>query len=305
MCCVAIQAAYEAAKASGVYNNVKQYTTANCRTAPGGCVIDEREHTGSGPAYALNTRHEYFAETTEAFFGTNDYYPYNAFQLHALDPTGFELVRTTYGQTTAAAAGKSTYPASLRSFESVSSAADAWQTPVWIRFTNSDASCSVNVYLVSSTGSLELVCSQLGPGKQCNQAHAVYSQVYVMKRTGDNVQVSAYVARQVNVEVRFDCSSSSRSSGQIGRSTSVQCVDNHASCAIWAARGECARNPGYMLAMCKKSCDACSITHRNAIVQQTPCVDLNSNCHFWSSTGQCTKNPRYMLTNCRKSCNNC
>ena len=57
--------------------------------------------------------------------------------------------------------------------------------------------------------------------------------------------------------------------------------------------------------MCKKSCNACSMTHRNAIVQQTPCVDLNSNCNFWYSTGQCTKNPRYILTNCRKSCNNC
>ena len=115
-------------------------------------MIDDRDTTG-GPAYALSNRNEYFAEATEAFFGVNDFYPYNAFQLYALDPTGYEVVRTTYGL-------GSTYPP--KSFETVTSVADAWQTPVSIKFTNVDASCSVNVYFVSSTGAESLICSNLG-----------------------------------------------------------------------------------------------------------------------------------------------
>ena len=41
------------------------------------------------------------------------------------------------------------------------------------------------------------------------------------------------------------------------------CVDVEARCAEWAASGECAKNPGYMLGaaaspgMCRRSCRAC------------------------------------------------
>ena len=37
-------------------------------------------------------------------------------------------------------------------------------------------------------------------------------------------------------------------------------VDNHDSCSYWASIGECAKNPGYMLVNCKKSCSALDST---------------------------------------------
>jgi hypothetical protein len=32
------------------------------------------------------------------------------------------------------------------------------------------------------------------------------------------------------------------------------CVDTNQNCAAWASRGECQKNPGYMLKNCCKSC---------------------------------------------------
>ena len=42
-------------------------------------------------AYALNNDQEYFAETTEAFFGTNDFYPFVRSELKEHDPEMFEF----------------------------------------------------------------------------------------------------------------------------------------------------------------------------------------------------------------------
>ena len=33
-----------------------------------------------------------------------------------------------------------------------------------------------------------------------------------------------------------------------------QCTDSNRNCASWASRGECSRNPGYMLTNCCASC---------------------------------------------------
>ena len=35
------------------------------------------------------------------------------------------------------------------------------------------------------------------------------------------------------------------------------CEDDNQSCEFWATRGECQINPGYMLPICTKSCNAC------------------------------------------------
>ena len=43
-------------------------------------------------AYALNGPNEYFAELTEAYFGKNDFYPFNRDDLKHHDPDGFRLV---------------------------------------------------------------------------------------------------------------------------------------------------------------------------------------------------------------------
>ena len=63
-----INQAYEQAKASGSYESILR---------------------GNGKlerAYGMNNSREYFAETTEAFFGTNDFYPFVRAELHQHDP---------------------------------------------------------------------------------------------------------------------------------------------------------------------------------------------------------------------------
>jgi len=43
-------------------------------------------------AYALNNDQEYFAECTEAFFGTNDFYPFVRAELQQRDPNMYQLL---------------------------------------------------------------------------------------------------------------------------------------------------------------------------------------------------------------------
>lgn len=49
-------------------------------------------------AYAMNNEKEYFAETTEAFFGTNDIYPFIRAELREHDPEMFELLKKIWGE---------------------------------------------------------------------------------------------------------------------------------------------------------------------------------------------------------------
>lgn len=73
-----IRAAYERARASGRYDAVPRN---NGRT--------ER-------AYALADDHEYFAEVSEAFFGTNDYFPFTRDELKRHDPEVFEILQEVW-----------------------------------------------------------------------------------------------------------------------------------------------------------------------------------------------------------------
>jgi hypothetical protein len=61
--------------ASGLYDDVQHISGAS------------RRH------YALTDPMEYFAETTEALFGTNDFHPYVRSELLVVDPDGAEVVR--------------------------------------------------------------------------------------------------------------------------------------------------------------------------------------------------------------------
>jgi len=49
-------------------------------------------------AYALTNQMEYFAETSEAYFGTNDFYPYVRSELKEHDPRMFELLGKLWGE---------------------------------------------------------------------------------------------------------------------------------------------------------------------------------------------------------------
>jgi len=46
--------------------------------------------------------------------------------------------------------------------------------------------------------------------------------------------------------------------GQQGKGMEAMCEDENAQCPLWALRGECTKNPVYMLYHCKASCGVCS-----------------------------------------------
>lgn len=49
-------------------------------------------------AYATTNPMEYFAECTEAYFGTNDFYPFVRAELMHADPDGYQLMRSEWGE---------------------------------------------------------------------------------------------------------------------------------------------------------------------------------------------------------------
>lgn len=70
-----INAAYDAAVAAKSYESVSLRATGKKRRA-----------------YAITNPREYFAETSEAYFGTNDFYPYERSDLRQHDPGMYELL---------------------------------------------------------------------------------------------------------------------------------------------------------------------------------------------------------------------
>ena len=47
--------------------------------------------------YALTDQKEFFAEMTEAYFGMNDFFPFNRAELMTEEPEIFELLRKVWG----------------------------------------------------------------------------------------------------------------------------------------------------------------------------------------------------------------
>jgi len=74
-----VATAYERAKAAGNYEKVL------------------RINGGSDRHYAATNPMEYFAEASEAYFGTNDFYPYVRSELAEHDPAVFELLGKLWG----------------------------------------------------------------------------------------------------------------------------------------------------------------------------------------------------------------
>ena len=77
-----IIAAYQRARDSGSYDEVKRF---NGRST----VLDK--------AYAMTNHKEYFAEITEAYFGRNDFYPFDRNELKTHDSQGYEVVEKVWG----------------------------------------------------------------------------------------------------------------------------------------------------------------------------------------------------------------
>ena len=82
----AIKAAYEKAKASGTYDEVERFN--------GNDIVKDE-------AYAMTTPQEYFAELTEAYFGKNNFYPFNRNELKEHDPEGYAVIEKAWGVETA------------------------------------------------------------------------------------------------------------------------------------------------------------------------------------------------------------
>ena len=75
-----LRAAYDKALTSKRYKSVLK--------------IDQTEEK----AYAATNPREYFAEATEAFFGTNDFYPFVRSELRRHDPAGYRLLKKLWGE---------------------------------------------------------------------------------------------------------------------------------------------------------------------------------------------------------------
>lgn len=78
--------AYEQAVKSGTYDKVQESSTGTVQKA-----------------YALTNHKEYFAELTEAYFGVNDFFPFNRAQLQQHDPAMCDLLGQLWKVTTPAA----------------------------------------------------------------------------------------------------------------------------------------------------------------------------------------------------------
>lgn len=79
-----IKAAYERAKADGIYERVERWN------GEGRSKSKER-------AYAMVNPMEYFAETTEAFFSRNDFFPFTREELKRHDPAMDQLLAKLWG----------------------------------------------------------------------------------------------------------------------------------------------------------------------------------------------------------------
>lgn len=83
----AVKDAYERAKADGLYDRVEQ------RFGDG--------RSATVRAYAMTNQQEYFAECSEAFFSTNDFFPFTRHELARHDPAMFDLLKKLWGESAA------------------------------------------------------------------------------------------------------------------------------------------------------------------------------------------------------------
>lgn len=73
-----------------------------------------------------------------------------------------------------------------------------------------------------------------------------------------------------------------------------RCNDYHPTCAEWSKRGECEKNPWWMVQACTKSCGLCD----------GECRDEEPNCESRAKANECEFNPE-VLKKCKKSCKLC
>lgn len=79
----AITNAFNNAVSSGLYKNVEYHNGGN-------------NYSTADEAYALTNEKEYFAELSEAYFGRNDYYPFERDELKTYDPEGYSMLQSVW-----------------------------------------------------------------------------------------------------------------------------------------------------------------------------------------------------------------
>ena len=120
-----------------------------------------------------------------------------------------------------------------------------------------------------------------------------------------------------------------------GSTIAEDCTDTHTECASWAQRGECRKNPGFMLSNCRQSCHACidghagstqvaPVTHlvrpvmerlgqtvlylqnlRETQQQKSKqCVNHEPLCTYWAVIGQCEISDE-IRSQCGAACQSC
>lgn len=80
-----VKAAYNHAKSSGMYKNTPYR-------------LDSKTTYNIDVAYAMNDQMEYFSEICEAYWGENDYFPFDYDDLKAYDPQGFAVMEKVWGK---------------------------------------------------------------------------------------------------------------------------------------------------------------------------------------------------------------
>jgi hypothetical protein len=117
----------------------------------------------------------------------------------------------------------------------------------------------------------------------------------------------------------------------------IACIDTEEDCSEWAKKGECPKNPQFMLINCRKSCDSCISLHHGDTLQIAPddktrrqvlkklvetqeyqhkeaeravktlktCVNKHEMCTQWSLQGECESNASFMQQECAPACRTC
>ena len=86
-----VKAAYNHAMAEGLYVNTPYRLDKDT-------VIPHYDDYYHAKVYATTNQMEYFSEICEAYWGENDYYPFNYEDLKTYDPQGFALMEKVWGK---------------------------------------------------------------------------------------------------------------------------------------------------------------------------------------------------------------
>ena len=145
-------------------------------------------------SYFMHNQYEYLSELTEAFFGANDWSPFNTRDLEKFDPDGFALMKSLWNYT----------EYSLRTPGNPAAGPNAFfQLPTTVSIENLCA-YPVDVRLVLQDGSYHLpeTCSRIGISGSCTlSSYSTYA--YEARISGIGCPTGAFRLREMPMVVRL------------------------------------------------------------------------------------------------------